>query len=333
MALMLLFGSVAAAEAGERRKLRMQCPLCDDSFTFRIVPQELRTGLRLDFKQFGNQETPAPLPECRKCDFVLVDAGHGELSSREIELLRELVGSERYEAAREETSYFRLAVALEKLGRPPEEIAFAYVAASWQVDESVVRCQIYLARALAWYETYLAQSAAISAARVRAMLLKAEILRRLGRFAEAEEFLADLAYHPAMKHPMEQNIIQQQRDLVAAQDDEPHVAIADDARVEVSLAVITPGARSIRPALRPDVRLPTFPSGPYASRVSGSVTLQLSVTRSGYIAGWKVKSASAEVFARSVLRSVHEWTFVPELLDGAPSPVQMECTVHFGLEG
>ena len=319
--------------AQDVRKIRVGCPLCSHTFTFKLVLQEMRTGLRLDFKQFGSRHAPAELPECPKCGFVVPDGGRDDLSSDELDKLRELVRSERYESARDESSYFRLAIELETLRRPPQDIAFAYVAASWQVDENPIRCQIYLARALSWYDVYLSSHDAMSPARMRAMLLKAEILRRLGRFEEAKEYLAELAFHPAMARPCEQNIIQQQRDLVSARDDEPHVAIADDARVEVSMQVTSPGARSLKPKLTGDARLPAFPSGPYASRVSGIVTVQLSVTRSGYVISSQVKSATAEVFAKSVLRTVRDWTFDPDRLDGAPSPVQMECTVYFGLEG
>lgn len=324
---------MAVAQAADVRSIRVTCPLCEDDFKFRLVLDELRSGLRLDFKQFGSVHSPAELPECPRCGLVLPDGGRDELSRDELQRLRELIKSDRYAMAREETSYFRLAVIHEALDRPPEDIAFAYVAASWQVDEEPVRCQVYLARALAWYETFLAQSTADSQARARAMLLRAEILRRLARFEEAKEYLAEIAPHPSMARQVEQNIIQQQRDLVAAYDDEPHVAIADDARVDVALRVTTPGARGVRPEFTADARLPAFPSGPYASRVSGSVTVQLSVSRSGYVVGWQVKSATAEVFTKAVLRSVRDWTFDPDRLDGVPSPVQMECTVYFGLEG
>ncbi len=322
-----------AAGAPEVHKVRVECPLCADVFSYRFALQEMRTGLRLDFKQYGSIHTPAPLPECRRCGFIFPDGARGELKDQEIERLRGLVRSDRYAVARGETSYFRLAVVLEALGRPPEDVAFAYVAASWQVDEEPVRCQIYLARAMVFYDAYLARQEPVTPARTRAMLLRAEILRRLGRFEEAREYLEEIAHHPAMARPAEQNILQQQRDLVAARDDEPHVAIADDARVNVALSVTSPGARSLRPELMPDARLPTFPSGPYAARLPGSVTLQLSVTRSGYVVNWQVKSATAEVFAKSVVRSVRDWTFDPARLDGAPSPVQMECTVYFGLDG
>lgn len=333
-----LFVSVATMAlrveaAPEVRKLRVECPLCADVFSYRFALDEMRTGLRLDFKQFGSVNAPAPLPECPRCGFVFPDGARGELDDDEIEKLRGLVKTDRYAIARQETSYFRLAQVLESLGRPPQDIAFAYVAASWQVDEEPVRCQIYLARALAWYDNYLGRSEPVTPARTRAMLLRVEILRRLGRFEEAKEYLDEIAHHPAMAPQNEQNILQQQRDLVAARDDEPHVAIADDARVNVALNVTTPGARSLRPELTPDARLPAFPSGPYAARVSGMVTLQLSVTRSGYVVNWQVKSATAEVFAKSVVRSVRDWTFDPARLDGAPSPVQMECTVYFGLDG
>ena len=323
----------AGGLAGESRKIRVECPLCADRFTFRFQVQELRSGLRLDFKQFGCTNSPTDLPECPQCGLVLPTTGGDDLTADEREALRELMKSDRYRAARDETTYFRLAIVYETLRRPPEDVAFAYVAASWQVDEELVRCQIYLGRALAWYDNYLARSEPVSPARVRAMLLRAEILRRLARFEEAKDYLADLGYHPAMAGQVEQNILQQQRDLVAAKDDEPHVAIADDAHVDVTLRVTTPGARALRPELTQDARLPTYPSGPYAARISGAVTVQLSVTRSGYVVDWKVKSATAEAFSKSVLRSVRDWTFDPARLDGAPSPVQLECTVYFALEG
>lgn len=328
---LVIFGTTTHGQ--DVRRIEVECPLCEDTFRFKLVVQEMRTGLRLDFKQFGCVDSPAQLPQCPRCDLVLPDGGRDELDDDQLAVLRELIKSDRYRTACEETSYFRLAVVLEALARPPQDIAFAYVAASWQVDEEPVRCQIYLARALAWYDIYLEKPEATSPARVRAMLLKAEILRRLGRFAEAKNFLEDLVHHPAMARQIEQNIIQQQRDLVLAKDDEPHVAVADDARVDVTLNVTTPGARSIRPELTSEARMPAFPSGPYAARMSGAVTVQLSVTRSGYVVGWQVKSATAEAFAKSVLRSVRDWTFVPERLDGAPSPVQMECIVYFGLDG
>lgn len=328
-----LAAAVVAANARDVQKIRVACPLCDDVFSSRLVIEEMRTGLRLDFKQYGCTHAPAELPECPKCGFVLPDGGRSEFTDAEAGRLRELLKSDRFLSAREETSYFRLAIELETLSRPPQDVAFAYVAASWQVDDAPIRCQIYLARALVWYDTYLAHPEPGSPARVRAMLLKAEILRRLGRFEEAKDYLSELAFHPAMARPGEQNIIQQQRDLVAAGDDEPHVAIADDAKVEVSLRVTSPGARSLRPELTHDARLPAFPSGPYAARVSGAVTLVMDVTRSGYVVSCQVKSATAEAFAKSVLRSARDWTFDPDRLDGAPSPVQLECTVYFALEG
>jgi len=61
--------------------------------------------------------------------------------------------------------------------------------------------------------------------------------------------------------------------------------------------------------------------------------VQLSLTRGGYVAGWKVRAATAAVFAQSVERSLQDWAFDPALLDGAPSPLEVECTVFFRLDG
>lgn len=330
-ALALVASCVAGAE--EVQWIRARCPVCDDKFKYRLVMQELRSGLRLDFKQFGNPHSPTALADCKKCGFVIPDGGRDGLDRDQSAVLKEMVRSDRFKAAEDETSYFRLALALEALGRPPEDIAFAYLAASWQVDDEPIRCQVYLARSLSWYDMFLDRPEPATPARVRAMLLKAEIMRRLGRFAEAGEYLADLAYHPAVASQAHQNIIQQQKDLVDARDDEPHLAVADDASVALSVRVVTPGSRALTPKLAPDSRLPAFPSGPYAARVAGAVTIELSVTRSGYVVGWQIRSSTASAFSSSVLRSIRDWTFDPERLDGAPSPVQIECTVYFDLEG
>ena len=107
----------------------------------------------LDFKPTGDLIAPPPLAECPASRFVLYQL---EFSPEEIEVIRAFVNTDGYRAMTEaHTQYYRVARSYEFEQRDPWQVGFAYLQATWEVDDDPSRYREYAARAIQSFEQYV----------------------------------------------------------------------------------------------------------------------------------------------------------------------------------
>ncbi|HET9637616.1 MAG TPA: hypothetical protein VFP12_00240 [Allosphingosinicella sp.] len=181
----------SAASAGMPVPATAKCPVGGKSFTWTTTASYSIWGYRPDGKPYGSWEFPLEMPKCPGNGLVIFD----QFTREETERLKTLVESAEYRAMRNsETSYFLAAWLMKGLGRPPINVAWMTVQASWQADgrpELKKRYQaLYVDRIRALARTgdgadwLLMQARAVNG------------LRELGRFDEAKALLASLDLKP-----------------------------------------------------------------------------------------------------------------------------------------
>lgn len=192
---LLLLAAIALpalpAFAGMPVPATAKCPIGGKSFTYTTTGSYSIWGYRPDGKPYGSWEFPMEMPKCPGNGLVIFD----QFTKDEIGRLKTLVESAEYRAMRDsETSYFLAAWLMEGLGRPPINIAWMTVQASWQADgrpELKKRYQtLYVDRIRALERSgdgvdwLLMQARAVNG------------LRELGRFDEARALLGSLDLKP-----------------------------------------------------------------------------------------------------------------------------------------
>lgn len=179
------------AAAGFPVPATAKCPVGGKSFTYTTTASYSIWGYRPDGKPYGSWEFPLEIPKCPGNGLVIFD----EFSTDEIERLKTLVESPEYRAMKDsETSYFLAAWLMKGLGRPPINVAWMTVQASWQADgrpELKKRYQaLYVDRIRALPRSGEGEDWLIMQARA------VNGLRELGRFDEAKALLASLDLKP-----------------------------------------------------------------------------------------------------------------------------------------
>lgn len=191
----LLLAAVALpafpASAGMPVPATAKCPVGGKSFTWTTTASYSIWGYRPDGKPYGSWDFPLEIPKCPGNGLVIFD----EFTKEETGRLKTLVESDEYRAIRDtETSYFLAAWLMERLGRPPINIAWMIVQASWQADgrpELKKRYQsLYVDRIRALPKSGEGEDWLIMQARA------VNGLRELGRFDEARALLASLDLKP-----------------------------------------------------------------------------------------------------------------------------------------
>lgn len=168
-----------------------RCPVGGKSFTYTTTASYSIWGYRPDGKPYGSWEFPMEIPKCPGNGLVIFD----KFTDEETDRLKTLVESAEYRAMRDsETSYFLAAWLMKGLGRPPINIAWMTVQASWQADDRPELKRRYqtlyvdriraLTRSGDGVDWLIMQARAVNG------------LRELGRFDEAKALLASLDLKP-----------------------------------------------------------------------------------------------------------------------------------------
>lgn len=213
----LALGTVVVADT--RAVVDQTCPLCGTKFKATLAMSGTQFGQRLDLRPVGAIASPWPVAVCTKCGFVLFKEGDKDYTSKELETLRGLVNADEYKKLPADTpSYERLARLLEGLKRPPNEIAHAYLKASWQVEGQDERNRALLEKSRKWLETYLEKAPKTDEARVPAEILRGELLRRVGKFDEAKRQFERLGKSKDFAKEPFPAIIAQELGLIEAKD-------------------------------------------------------------------------------------------------------------------
>lgn len=220
----IIAACLAAAAAGQVFALTLGsgsriCPVCLDEVGYSAEMSATVFDTRLDFKPVGMVMAPDSLPDCPKCGFVIFMAS---ATARELSEYRAITGSDEYRRRLGRSSYFRLALLYEKLGRNGWDVGGTYLEASWQEEQEPEKLKEDLELALVHFDSYLAEVEPGSAGWLSTQLIRTEVLRRLGRFDEAKNTLRSLRGHSFQKGSLGAKILKREILLCRRKDSAPH---------------------------------------------------------------------------------------------------------------
>jgi Uncharacterized protein conserved in bacteria (DUF2225) len=217
---LLLFIGGSAAAATEK-EVDVTCPIDGTSFKFTPDIRGAQTGIQLDLKPIGFLIAPSKVPVCPNNHFVVYKK---EFTAAEKENLKKFVLSKEYQdLVQDNPSYFLLARIYEHLGEPEWGIAYAYLEASWQVEDKPEKQKQYFEMTLQHLKTYLAaERKKGDRTWETAQLLAGELERRLGRFEEAKARFLKLSKLPVFQNGLYSRIIEYQNELISGKDTGPH---------------------------------------------------------------------------------------------------------------
>jgi tetratricopeptide (TPR) repeat protein len=198
------------------------CPLCQTAFKATLAGSGTMFNRRLDLRPVGAIASPWPVAVCPKCGFVLYKDKREEYPDAELKELRNFVNSDEYrKLSPKAPSYQRLARLYEALKRPPFEVAYTYLEASWQAEGQEELNRALLEKSREWFEKYLASSQENEERWKTAEFLRGELLRRLGQFAEAEKQFDRLRGRKEFAEEPFPQLLSQERSLIQARDASP----------------------------------------------------------------------------------------------------------------
>lgn len=194
---------------------RTVCPVCLEDVPYNSEMSATIVDISLDMKPIGMVTAPATIPDCLKCGFVIFKSS---ASGPELAQYRDIVSSVEYRGIRDRSSYYRLAFLSKKIGRNPMEVAGAYLHASWQEEQQPERFKEDLELTLEHLNASVPEGAESSLELSGIKLLRSEILRRLGRFAEAKEALRGIRAKDLPKNSPSVEILKYERVLCNRKD-------------------------------------------------------------------------------------------------------------------
>lgn len=197
------------------------CPLCQTHISKHTISSSPSWSLRLDLLPVADSVFPRPVARCPRCGLVL---HRKPFTANELARLRPFIYSAEYRELPARSDYYLLALVRERLGAGDLELAQIFLraashtrlhSAEWtdSMDESLRRFDRYLRTAAPRDSTGTWATAA---------LLRGEILRQLARFAEAETHFRSLQTRSALLRTQYADFVEQELQLIAAQDRAPH---------------------------------------------------------------------------------------------------------------
>ena len=234
------------ARAMTEAQLTMECPYDGVKFTFMTQMSGAVSDRTLDLKPVGMIQSPWPLAVCPSNGFVFLKEKY---EPAELEKLRPLILSAEYQALKEETPYYRAAWIEERNGASREEVVNLLLQATWEAAEAEThkpvvsgtekgedqggalpqgeggaRYRRYAGELLQRLSTPASGQGDARSQQQNESVLRGELLRRLGRFEEADkEFIAVAAMLDAAKQQKLIAIVGFERRLIAQRDSGIHL--------------------------------------------------------------------------------------------------------------
>lgn len=222
------------------------CPLCQTHFRQQMTTSSTSWGQRLDLLPVGNASYPWPMAKCPKCNLVLYKE---RFTRREIEGLRSFVFSDEYRALSPRSSPYLLARTRERLGAKDLELAHLFLSAAWASTEHSADWSASVTESVRHFDAFLRAAKQKDREWATAALVRGELLRRLARFPEAEAHFRDLKEKSAFLRANFADFLEQELQLIAARDSDPHNrGEPSPARLrELALSIIdkAPGAAAL----------------------------------------------------------------------------------------
>jgi hypothetical protein len=202
---------LAVAQAMTRQTIEMTCPYDGTKFSFNEQASGSTFDKGRDFMPMGAIEMPWPLAVCPTNGFVFIKR---QYEPDELEGVRPIIFSAEFQALKDETPYYRAAWLLERQGAPRATVTNYLLQATWEVGQKELfermkamlpslggRVEEKFLELMAegtlseCYSRYATELLARLPAEIESAtkpqstdfrLLTGELLRRLGRFEEAE---------------------------------------------------------------------------------------------------------------------------------------------------
>lgn len=196
-----------------------ECPLGGGKFEAKVVASYTRFGHRLDMKPLGALVAPIPLAVCPENGFIMYQE---KFSPEEVSKLKPFILSSPYQKLRKgNTPYFLLAKIMEFQKLSPMDIAYAYLQASWEVEEGDrKRYETYLRHTIAALRKVLEQTDKNADQEFTARFAIVELTRLLGNFSDAEKELVDLEKSMKIKG-FQKDLVSQERALIENKNSTP----------------------------------------------------------------------------------------------------------------
>jgi hypothetical protein len=222
------------------------CPICQKPFPASVPASGTVLGQRLDLRRTGPVSSPWQMPLCPTCGIVLFKEAK-DFTPDELKTIKTVMASDAYKAIpKSQQTYHRMALIFEGLKKPADTLGFVWLQASWQVEGDAQLNRQFLAKSLAHYEAFLAnppivnkdatdeEKAKAKAARMTALFLKGELLRRLEKFKDSKKhFEALLATDEFKASPIYVSFIKQELGLIALDIADPkEIQLPDSAKVD-----------------------------------------------------------------------------------------------------
>ena len=209
----------AGASADTLGSVERVCPFTGKKFSGRIDLSGTRFCVRLDLKPIGVTGAPPELPVCPDDGFIVFKQ---TFTAAELERLRPWVGSDEFRAmTASESTYYRYAETLRRLGQPSDQIAWRLVQATWQVDRDRDKYARYAAVAVKELENLAANRDMV--------MLAAELQRRTGQFDQARLKLEGLQKQDGLPDGLRANVTRELQ-FVTERDSTRHYMQVDEER-------------------------------------------------------------------------------------------------------
>ncbi len=211
------FASAAKAPVARFADKEMLCPVCGQTFYARLDLSGAESEMRLDLKPLGVVSWPWLLPDCPKCGFVIYKL---LLPAAELAKCKQIVASGEYKKGLPHSSYYRVGLLFDQLGKGDYSVATSFLKASWQEEGSPAKLKEDQELSLKYF-TACSQTCGADE-KENSLLLMGELLRRLGRFEEAKAHLVKLQGMKGFQKNFFADIVEYQLRQCARKDSSPH---------------------------------------------------------------------------------------------------------------
>lgn len=167
------------------------CPIGGEAFTQVVPGSGTSFGMRTDFMAIGPIASPWTIPQCPTNKFVMFK---DDFTPKELQTYKKIIESAEYKAIAEDSSeYYYLAKLLEGNDENDEDIAWAYLRASWEMsdDESQKKALNFFKRSLMVDNLAILEDTDRDN-RIKSTLLVGELTRLSGNFAAAKKHFEKL---------------------------------------------------------------------------------------------------------------------------------------------
>lgn len=226
---LFLFASIALLQADSLQQ-QVMCPICRIEFTA-FLTASASAQVCIDGRPVDGRL--GPLTECPLCRGVF---GELQPNTSETATLKQFVWSGEFQAVKDADPAIRYATLLQKLERDDSAIAQAWLQAAWVAEGNSEQQKTAFTNSLKFFENALISEKPEKEKLFELAIRKAEILRQLARFAEAQTWLEQMQSNNDLKHGWFPMVINHCLKLVAAKNSKPaplpagnalHIAIAE----------------------------------------------------------------------------------------------------------